>query len=93
VKFCPKCRGIMMPTRRGNKTYIRCQRCGYEEELGRREAREYVDKRRVEERPSAVIVKGAEDEALSEEERELLEDYHKQLLDNLYEAEREAEED
>lgn len=32
MKFCPKCKSIMMPTKEGDKTILECKSCGYKEE-------------------------------------------------------------
>ncbi len=31
LKFCPKCRSIMMPTRIEGKTILKCPKCGFTE--------------------------------------------------------------
>ena len=31
MKFCPKCKGFMMPKRVGEKTVLVCRRCGFSE--------------------------------------------------------------
>jgi len=33
MRFCPKCGSILMPTRRNDKTILKCPRCGYEVEI------------------------------------------------------------
>ncbi|MGB9785432.1 MAG: zf-TFIIB domain-containing protein, partial [Fervidicoccaceae archaeon] len=30
TKFCPKCGGVMVPTKRGNQIVLKCTKCGYE---------------------------------------------------------------
>ncbi|MCG2863984.1 MAG: DNA-directed RNA polymerase subunit M [Vulcanisaeta sp.] len=90
MKFCPRCGGLMVPVKREGKTYLKCQRCGYEEELKSNDAKSYIDKKKVEKK-GAVIVESYEEKGPSEEEKELKEDYVKQLLDNLYEEEKEQE--
>jgi DNA-directed RNA polymerase subunit M len=92
MKFCPRCGGLMVPVKKEGKVYLKCQRCGYEEELKSSDTKSYVDKKSVEKK-SAVIVESYKEEEPSEEEKELKEDYVKQLLDNLYETESEQEED
>ncbi len=82
----------MVPVKREDKVYLRCQRCGYEEELSTKDAKSYVDKKSVEKR-GAVIVENINEGKPTEEEKEMKEDYVKQLLDNLYESESEQEED
>ncbi|WP_256359220.1 DNA-directed RNA polymerase subunit M [Vulcanisaeta sp. JCM 14467] len=92
MKFCPRCGGLMVPVKREGKVYLRCQRCGYEEEMKSSDAKSYVDKKSIEKK-GAVIVESYEEKEPSEEEKEMKEDYVKQLLDNLYESESEQEED
>ena len=81
MKFCPRCKTMLIPVRKGTKQLLKCSRCGYEEELTDK------DKHRM------IAIDGTEERKMTSEEREMLEDYHKQLLENLYEAERESEED
>lgn len=84
----------MMPIRREDKVFLKCSKCGYEEEISSGARSGYVDKKAVsEEKRKAIAVDRAEVKAISSEERELMEDYHKQLLENLYETEKESEED
>ncbi len=33
LKFCPKCRAIMTPVREGGRSFLKCTKCGYVEEL------------------------------------------------------------
>ncbi len=94
MRFCPRCRAMLVPTKRNDKQYLRCPRCGYEEEVTDKTRSSYVSTRVItEEKKTGVAVWKESEKAMSAEERELLEDYHKQLLENLYEAERETEED
>ncbi len=92
MKFCPKCSGLLLPVKKGDKTILKCQRCGYEEELKKADVNGYVDKKNIEKK-GAVIVDRYTTLGLGEEEKELREDYVKQLLENLSEAEREGEEE
>jgi len=32
MKFCPKCKGILLPKKEDNKTFLYCPKCGYKEE-------------------------------------------------------------
>ncbi|WP_054841909.1 hypothetical protein [Vulcanisaeta distributa] len=83
----------MVPVKKEGKVYLRCQRCGYEEELKSSDAKSYVDKKSVEKKGAVIVESYEEKGGPSEEEKELKEDYVKQLLDNLYETESEQEED
>lgn len=33
IKFCPRCGGVLRPTREDGKTRLACSRCGYKTEL------------------------------------------------------------
>jgi len=33
LKFCPKCRSVMMPVKMNGKTVYRCPKCGYVEDI------------------------------------------------------------
>jgi len=94
MKFCPRCKSMLIPTRKGSKQILKCSKCGYEEELTENTRNEYMSKRVIaEDKHRMIAIDRTEERKLTSEERELLEDYHKQLLENLYEAERESEEE
>ena len=85
---------MLIPTRKGNRQILKCSKCGYEEELTEKTRNEYMSKRIIaEDKHRMIAIDRTEERRLTSEERELLEDYHKQLLENLYEAERESEEE
>ncbi len=94
MRFCPRCRSMLVPAKKGNKQILRCSRCGYEEEVTEQTRSGYVTRREIaEEKHTGVAISREAEHTITSEERELLEDYHKQLLENLYETERESEED
>ncbi|NPA70478.1 MAG: DNA-directed RNA polymerase [Crenarchaeota archaeon] len=94
MRFCPRCRSMLVPVKKGDKQVLRCTRCGYEEEVTDKTRSGYVTRREIaEEKHTGVAISSESERGMTSEERELLEDYHKQLLENLYETERESEED
>ena len=83
----------MMPYKKGDKMILRCSRCGYEENITKSISDEYRDKKLVsEDKHRGVAIEKTAVSISKERERELLEDYQKQALEMLYEAERESEE-
>ena len=94
MRFCPKCKSMLIPAKKGSKQVLRCSRCGYEEEVTDKVRSSYVSTRVIdEEKRTGVAISKEAEKAITAEERELLEGYHKQLLENLYETEREVEEE
>ncbi|ABW01622.1 zf-TFIIB domain-containing protein [Caldivirga maquilingensis] len=82
MKFCPKCGTAMVPVKKGNATYLKCPKCGYEEKVNKKDRKSFVERSVVEE-DKRVKVPIVENKSSSEEEVD--EDYRKQLLDNLLE--------
>ncbi len=83
MKFCPKCGTVMVIVRRGNSTYFKCPKCGYEEKVTKKDRKALVSRETIGEDRRLkvpVIDRGEEAEAADE-------DYRKQLLDNLQEME------
>ncbi len=92
MKFCPKCGGMMLPKKEGSETYLQCTKCGYKMKPSERDKESYREKEVIaeEKKVGAGIVEGAI-RSMSKEERELLEDYYKQFLENYLEAEGEQD--
>ena len=62
MKFCPTCRTLMVVSRTGGKTVLKCPKCGHEEEPSNVKM---VEKSIVERRPGeAPIVLAKSEEAL-----------------------------
>jgi len=87
VKFCPKCGGIMVLIKKGDKAYLRCQRCGYEVEATEEDLKKYKVVSKVDEKEKVIttkVVSEAKDEAASEEEIERMkEEYYELVLEQL----------
>ncbi len=41
MRFCPKCGGLLMPSRRGDKTILKCSKCGFEIDTSSSSSGEY----------------------------------------------------
>ena len=64
MRFCPKCKSLMMPSRKEGKTILKCSRCGYEEEVSEK-TKGFVEKvTRVEKKPEIVVWEGVKVEVL-----------------------------
>ncbi|GAY26421.1 hypothetical protein ATG_16250 [Desulfurococcaceae archaeon AG1] len=42
MEFCPKCGGIMMPSRKGDSVSLKCSKCGYEKKASEDMLRGYT---------------------------------------------------
>lgn len=40
MRFCPKCGGLMVPTKKDGKKYLKCTKCGYEMSLTKKERKD-----------------------------------------------------
>ncbi len=80
VMFCPKCKKLMQVVREDGKVFLKCPHCGYKVEA-RRPARIV---RSVEKEKHVVttskVVKAEERRALTEEEKEMLQDYYRDIF-------------
>jgi len=88
VKFCPKCGGLMVPTKTGKKIYLQCSRCGYKIEMDKSAREKYRISYEVEEEKRVVTAKATKGirRALTPEEREMLQEYYEVFLES-FEAE------
>ena len=41
MKFCPKCGGLMLPIKKGDKIILKCTKCGYEIDAKNLDKNEY----------------------------------------------------
>jgi|Deesub1362B_J571_1020462.scaffolds.fasta_scaffold49371_1 DNA-directed RNA polymerase subunit M len=41
MKFCPKCGTLLVPSKKGKKSTLKCPKCGYEERIKRAAKSEY----------------------------------------------------
>ena len=88
VKLCPRCGSIMVPTRKKNAVYLKCQKCGYESIV---KAEKYGVKYQVEteKRVSTAVASEARESKFTPEDREELREYYEIFLE---EFEKESEE-
>jgi len=87
MRFCPRDGTLLVPVRREGRTVLKCNKCGYEEEVV--EATTYRQKSIIgEDKKRGVAMEYA---IRQEVDREELEEYRKQLLENLRESEGEED--
>ena len=55
MKFCPRCKSVMVPFRKNGVTVLKCRSCGYEEPVTS-ETRSYSISTRVERKPGDKIL-------------------------------------
>ena len=94
MKFCPKCGKLMIPRRENSRIVLVCPQCKNSIEVTRSVEVGYRVKHEVEEekRTKMAVVTGAE-RKLTEEERQLLEDYYKVFLETYMESEETSSEE
>lgn len=88
MEFCPKCGKLLIPDKRGEKTYLLCKSCGFEKPITESKGYKLVQtveegKRRktlIVEEPTKIVKKR------KEEERELMADYYELFLENYEES-------
>ncbi len=87
VRFCPKCGGVMVPVKKGNKVVLKCTRCGYEMRV--KKEKDYIIKERVSEKErikTTSLVSQPSKFGVSDEEKEQrLEDYYEIALELMQE--------
>ncbi len=89
MKFCPKDGTLMMPARIDGKSVLKCPRCGHTEEITEKVRDAYHQRSAVNEEKRRGVMIGEKYESTIDTEE--LEEYRKQLLENLREAESERE--
>lgn len=95
VRFCPRCGSSMLPVRKGKTLYLRCTRCGYEIKADEKDARTYGVKYEVEreKRTATARISGGGQASLSEEDREMMQEYYEVFLEAFRETEEGEEEE
>lgn len=86
MKFCPKCGGVMMLTKRDEIKIFKCSRCGYELEVGKGEEQMYRSIVRGERRvltTKVVTRKKAIDTSRQEELEQAKDSYYEIVLDHM----------
>ena len=80
VMFCPKCKALMQVVRKDGKVVFKCPKCGYEVEA--KKPSKIV--RPVEKEKHIVttskVVKAEDRKTLTEEEKEMLQDYYRDIF-------------
>ncbi len=56
MKFCPNDKSILIPTKRGGATVLKCPKCGYEEEITSDVKNKYQSKTTVEGKNSIIVM-------------------------------------
>lgn len=100
VQFCPKCGGLMIPSKKNGKDILKCKKCGYEKEMDNKDKKAYEIKESS--RSNKVLTtslvsekegrKRAEDE-LAQEREEYYKEVGLDLLRDEFEGTEENEED
>ncbi|MCE4604188.1 MAG: transcription elongation factor [Aeropyrum sp.] len=85
MKFCPKCGGVMLPKREGDKTLLVCNSCGYKmepkpEDLKRYKGVEKVKDHVLTTKTVNVVRRRSRDKEEIEQARE---EYYELVLDQL----------
>ncbi|MFN3804615.1 MAG: transcription factor S [Pyrobaculum sp.] len=55
MRFCPNDKSLLIPAKRGDRTVLRCPKCGYEEEAAQHKDR-YQSRTAVEQKNAVVVV-------------------------------------
>lgn len=90
VKFCPRCGSILVPTRKDNKIYLKCNKCGYET---LEKEKKYGMTYQVEstKRVATAVASEAKELKLTPEEREMLSEYYEIFLEEFQRESSETE--
>ena len=87
MKYCPKCGGVMVPVKKGDKYYLRCRRCGYEVEATEEDLKEYRIVHKTSKSEKVVttkVISQVKKEGASPEDLETAkEEYYELVLDQL----------
>ena len=88
MRFCPRCGGIMVPRRKGNKVVLVCTRCGYEIEADEKTLKGYTASTKAEKEAHVkttgeVSKESPRLEKVKEELEQAREEYYELVLDQL----------
>ncbi|MGC9111936.1 transcription elongation factor [Acidilobus sp.] len=88
MRFCPRCGGVMVPVKKGDKTILKCTRCGYEMALDKSSERDYKGASKADEKKvltTTVVSKEVQQnkEESKEELEQAKEDYYELVLDEM----------
>jgi len=56
VRFCPNDKSLLIPVKKGDRTVLRCPKCGYEEEVSQEVRGRYQSKSAVENKNQLIVV-------------------------------------
>jgi len=80
VVFCPKCKSLMTIVKKDGKIVLKCPKCGYEmEPKGKGRIVRTVEKEKHVPTTSRVV-EASERRTLTEEEKELMQDYYRDIF-------------
>ena len=81
VVFCPRCKSLMQVVRKDGKVLLVCPHCGYTMEAkGKGRIVHTIEKEKHIPTTSKVVEAGKEKRALTEEEKEMLQDYYRDIF-------------
>ncbi len=85
MKFCPKCGGVMIPVKKGDKIVLKCRRCGYEMPATEEDLKKYRVVRKTGEKviTTKVVSEVKKTKAGAEDLEQAREDYYELVLDQL----------
>ncbi|ALU11838.1 DNA-directed RNA polymerase subunit M [Ignicoccus islandicus DSM 13165] len=81
LTFCPRCKSLMIVTKKDGKTILKCPKCGYEiEPKSKGRIVMNVEKDKHVQTTSKVVEVKERGKALTEEEKEMLQDYYRDIF-------------
>ncbi len=90
MEFCPKCGGLLLPKRDGDKIYLKCRECDYIKEVSPEEIESDPDYKmytKIEHSPREKIIIGEEEESrIDTETEDEKEERRKAILDMMMES-------
>jgi len=95
MRFCPKCGGLMVPTKKDGKKYLKCTKCGYEMSLTKKERKHLKVQEQIKNNVmttstvSNLSERGLNEEQLAQEREEYYKEIGQELLQREFEGEEE----
>ncbi|NHJ84299.1 MAG: hypothetical protein FK734_02480 [Asgard group archaeon] len=85
MEFCDKCGSLMKPVREDKGSYLVCSSCGKKVKLTKTKSQDYTLTRKIEhsEKEKLEVTEVKKQRALTDEEREELEDSYGDMLEQM----------